>query len=53
MQVVECLGTVEAADRIVFTEFPEPSGADWTPDPTKPGLGLELEPAAVARYAVD
>ena len=53
MQVVECLGTVEAADRIVFTEFPEPAGPTWTPDPTKPGLGLELDPVAVATYALD
>ena len=52
MQVVECLGTVEAADRIIFTEFPEPAGTDWTPDPTKPGLGLELDPIALSTYAV-
>ena len=52
MQVVECLGTVEAADRILFTEFPEPAGPTWTPDATKPGLGLELDPIALSTYAV-
>ena len=33
MQVVECLGTVEAADRIIFTEFPEPRRPRLDPQP--------------------
>ena len=53
MLVVEVLGTVEEADRILYKEFPVPSGPDWAPDPDKLGLGLELNPATVERYGVE
>ncbi|MCY3801101.1 MAG: mandelate racemase/muconate lactonizing enzyme family protein [Chloroflexi bacterium] len=53
MLVVEVLGTVEEADRILYKEFPVPSGPDWAPDPDKLGLGLELNPATVERYGLD
>ncbi|MCY4108975.1 MAG: mandelate racemase/muconate lactonizing enzyme family protein [Chloroflexi bacterium] len=52
MLVVEVLGTVEEADRILYKEFPVPSGPDWAPDSDKLGLGLELDPATVERYGV-
>ena len=53
MMVVECLGTVEASDLILYKDFPVPAGSEWSPDPDKPGLGLELDPAAVEKYGVD
>ncbi len=53
MLVVEILGTVEEMDRVLYKEFPEPSGPEWAPDPDKLGLGLELNPATVERYSVD
>ena len=53
MQVVEVLSTFEIADRAIFTEFPEPAGDNWAPDPKKLGLGLELDPVAVDAYGID
>ncbi len=53
LKIVECLGTVEAADRIFYTSFDEPRNGVWSPDPHKHGLGLELDPSAVKHYAVD
>ena len=53
MQVVEVLSTFEIADRAIFTEFPEPAGDNWAPDPKKLGLGLELDPVAVNTYGID
>jgi len=52
LKIVEYLGAVEEADRIMYTAFPEPIDGMWTPDPNKPGLGLELDPATVKQYAV-
>ncbi len=52
LKVVEYLGTVEAADRVFYSSFDEPRAGVWSPDPGKHGLGLELDPAAVERYAV-
>ena len=45
-------GTVEESDRITYTEFSEPVNGVWSPNPDKPGLGLELDPEAVKQYAV-
>ncbi len=53
MMVVECLGSREAEDVILYKEFEVPAGAEWSPDRDKPGLGLELDPAAVEKYGVD
>ena len=51
LQIVEYLGVSEEADRIMYSEFPEPIDGMWTPDPSKPGLGLELDPDAVKKYS--
>ena len=52
LEVVEILGVQQQADRIWFTEIPEPVGGRWSPFPDRPGLGLALDPHAVARYAI-
>jgi L-alanine-DL-glutamate epimerase-like enolase superfamily enzyme len=52
LKVVEYLGTVEEGDRVWYTEFPEPRDGYWSPYPDRPGLGLELSPEAVRKYAV-
>jgi L-alanine-DL-glutamate epimerase-like enolase superfamily enzyme len=53
LRIVEYLGVVEEADRVWYKEFPEPDkNGMWSPDPTKHGLGLELDPVAVKKYAV-
>jgi len=52
LKIVEYLGTVEAADRVFYSSFDEPLEGVWSPDPGKHGLGLELDPVAVKRYAV-
>jgi L-alanine-DL-glutamate epimerase-like enolase superfamily enzyme len=52
LKVVEYLGVSEEADRVWYTEFPEPRDGMWSPYPDRPGLGLELNPEAVSKYAV-
>lgn len=52
LKIVEYLGTVEAADRIIYTSFDEPQDGVWSPDPNRHGLGLELDPVAVKNYAI-
>lgn len=52
LKIVEQLGMAEASDRIVYKEWSEPKDGMWSPDPNKPGLGLELDPEAVEKYAV-
>ena len=52
LHVVEILGVQQEADRIWYTEIPEPVGGMWSPFPDRPGLGLALNRAAVARYAI-
>jgi L-alanine-DL-glutamate epimerase-like enolase superfamily enzyme len=52
LKVVEYLSTTEEGDRVWYTEFPEPKDGMWAPYPDRPGLGLELSPAAVREYAV-
>lgn len=49
---MEYLGVAEQANRIWYTEFPEPKEGRWSPYPDRPGLGLQLDPTAVRRYAV-
>ncbi len=39
-------------NRIFYTSFEEPKDGFGSPDPQKPGLGLELDPAAAKAYAV-
>ena len=52
LKVVEYLGVAEEGDRVWYTEFPEPRDGQWSPYPDRPGLGLELSPDAVRKYAV-
>jgi L-alanine-DL-glutamate epimerase-like enolase superfamily enzyme len=52
LRIVEYLGVIEEFNRLVYTEFPTPVDGMWSPDKRKPGLGLELDPEAVKRYAV-
>ncbi len=52
MQIVEYLGSVEQADRILFEGWEPPRDGYWSPDPQRPGLGLELSRAAIEKYAV-
>jgi len=50
--VVEMLGTETASNRVFFTELPQPKNGRWAPFPDRPGLGVELRPAAVNKLAV-
>jgi L-alanine-DL-glutamate epimerase-like enolase superfamily enzyme len=52
LKVVEYLGVSEHSDRVWYTEFPEPKNGQWSPYPDRPGLGLELSPEAMKKYAV-
>ena len=52
LKVVEYLGVSEESDRIWYTDFPEPRDGQWSPDPDRPGLGLELNPESVRKYEV-
>ena len=51
LKVVEYLGISEESDKTVYKEWSEPKDGMWSPDPNKPGLGLELDPEAVEKYA--
>ena len=52
LRVVEVLGVELDVYRRWFTELPEQRDGWWSPFPDRPGLGLELDPRAVARYGV-
>ena len=52
LKVMEYTNTALEGDRIWYTEFPQQRDGMWSPDPSKPGLGLELDPYAVAQWAV-
>ena len=52
LKVVEYLGTSLECDDIWYSEIPAPIDGMWSPFPDRPGLGLELDPAAVERWAV-
>ena len=52
LKVMEYTNTALEGDRIWYTEFPQQKDGMWSPDPDKPGLGLELDPDAVAQWAV-
>lgn len=53
LKVVEYLGAVEQSDKVWYTELKEPKDGMWSPDPDKPGLGLELDPDVVKKLKVD
>ena len=52
LKVVEYLGMSLECDDIWYSETPAPVDGMWSPFPDRPGLGLELDPAAVERWAV-
>ena len=52
LKVVEYMNTALEGDRVWYTEFPQQNDGMWSPFPDKPGLGLELDPYAVERWAV-
>ena len=51
LKVVEYLGISEESDKVAYKEWSAPKDGMWSPDPNKPGLGLELDPEAVEKYA--
>lgn len=52
LKVVEYLGVVEAGCKRWYKDFQEPVKGMWSPDPKKPGLGLELDLDAVRKFKV-
>lgn len=52
LKVVEYMNTGLERDRVWYTEFPEQKDGMWSPYHDKPGLGLELDPYAVEKWAV-
>ncbi len=52
LKVVEYMNTNLATDRIWYTEFPDQKDGMWAPYPDRPGLGLELDAAAIEKWAV-
>jgi L-alanine-DL-glutamate epimerase-like enolase superfamily enzyme len=52
LKVVEYMNTSLEGDKIWYTEFPQQKDGMWSPFPDKPGLGLELNPHAVEKWAI-
>ena len=52
LKLVERLDVETEGDAIWYTEVPQPKDGMWSPFRDKPGLGLELDPYAVERWAV-
>ena len=52
LKVVEYMSVAEEADREWYTEVPQHRDGMLSPFPDKPGLGLELDPYAVEKWAV-
>ncbi len=52
LKVVEYMNVGLEGDRVWYTEFPQQKDGMWSPFPDKPGLGLELNPDAVKKWAV-
>jgi L-alanine-DL-glutamate epimerase-like enolase superfamily enzyme len=52
LKVVECLGVAYESDDIMFVDYPQQKNGMWSPFKDRPGLGLELNPATVKKYAV-
>ena len=46
------VATARLIERLFFDGAPEPVNGELTPDPTRPGLGLERKRADAARFAV-
>ncbi|MGH2461524.1 MAG: mandelate racemase/muconate lactonizing enzyme family protein [Chloroflexota bacterium] len=52
LRIVEYLGVEEQGYRAFFTEVPQPKDGRWAPFPDRPGLGIELNPDTVKKYAI-
>ena len=52
LKVVEYMNTSLEGDRLWYTEFPQQRDGTWSPYPDRSGLGLELDPYAVERWAL-
>ena len=52
LKAVEYMNTHLELDRVWYTELPQQKDGMWAPFPDKPGLGLELDPDALAKWAV-
>jgi L-alanine-DL-glutamate epimerase-like enolase superfamily enzyme len=52
LKVVEYLDSTSDGDRVWYKEFPAPTGGMWSPYPDRPGLGLELDPYSIEKWAV-
>ena len=52
LKVVEVPNVGLAGDCLWYTEFPDQKDGMWAPYPDRPGLGLKLDPDAVARFSV-
>ena len=52
LKVVEYMSISLEGDRVWYTEFPQQKDGMWSPFPDRPGLGLELDPHAVEKWAV-
>ncbi len=52
LKVVEYMNVGLQGDRVWYTEFPQQQNGVWAPFKDRPGLGLTLNPEAVARYSV-
>jgi L-alanine-DL-glutamate epimerase-like enolase superfamily enzyme len=52
LKVVEYMSVAEEADREWYTDVPEHKDGMLSPFPDRPGLGLELDPYAVEKWAV-
>ncbi len=52
LKVVEYLDSTSDGDRVWYKEFPAPTSGMWSPYPDRPGLGLELDPYSIEKWAV-
>jgi L-alanine-DL-glutamate epimerase-like enolase superfamily enzyme len=52
LKLVESLDFLAETDRLVYVELPQQKDGMLSPFPDRPGLGLELDPYAVEKWAV-
>ena len=51
LKSVEVIGAEEDYCRLLFVDMPPHKDGAWAPFPDRPGLGLELNPLALEKYA--
>ena len=52
LKLVESLDFLAETDRLVYVELPQQKDGMLSPFPDRPGLGLDLDPYAVEKWAV-